>query len=96
MYQVKWIRYHDIEVINLELILADLESVEKRLLRVGKMAKQKDKDAMVEEPVLLKLREAFEEDKPARSVEFTEEELRVVKGLHLLTAKPMLYVANVV
>lgn len=84
----------DIEVINLELILADLESVEKRLLRVGKMAKQKDKDAMVEEPVLVKLRNAFEEEKPARSVEFTEEELRVVKGLHLLTAKPMLYVAN--
>lgn len=84
----------DIEVINLELILADLESVEKRLLRVGKMAKQKDKDAMVEEPILVKLRNAFEEEKPARSVDFTEEELRVVKGLHLLTAKPMLYVAN--
>ena len=42
----------DIEVINLELILADLESVEKRLARVVKMAKQKDKDAMVEEPIL--------------------------------------------
>ena len=84
----------DIEVINLELILADLESVEKRLQRVGKMAKQRDKDALVEEPVLLKLRAAFEEAKSARSVEFTEEELRVVKGLHLLTAKPMLYVAN--
>jgi len=85
----------DIEVINLELILADLESVEKRLQRVGKMAKQKDKDAMVEEPVLIKLRDAFEDEKPARSVEFTEEELRVAKGLHLLTIKPMLYVANV-
>jgi ribosome-binding ATPase len=85
----------DIEVINLELILADLESVEKRLQRVGKMAKQKDKDAMVEEPILIKLRDAFEDEKPARSVEFTEEELRVAKGLHLLTIKPMLYVANV-
>lgn len=85
----------DIEVINLELILADLESVEKRLQRVGKMAKQKDKDAMVEEPVLIKLRDAFEDEKPARSVEFTDEELRVAKGLHLLTIKPMLYVANV-
>ena len=50
---------------------------------------------MVEEPVLIKLRDAFEEEKPARSVEFTEEELRVVKGLHLLTIKPMLYVTNV-
>lgn len=85
----------DIEVINLELILADLESVEKRLLRVGKMVKQKEKEAMAEEPVLVKLLEAFEQEKPGRSVEFTEEELRVVKGLNLLTTKPMLYVANV-
>ncbi len=85
----------DIEVINLELILADLESVEKRLQRVAKMVKQKDKDAMIEEPVLIKLRDAFEEERPGRSVEFTEEELRIVKGFHLLTVKPMLYVANV-
>jgi GTP-binding protein YchF len=85
----------DIEVINLELILADLESVEKRSQRVGKMAKQKDKDAIVEEPILAKLLEAFEQEKPARSVEFAEEELRIVKGLNLLTSKPMLYVANV-
>ncbi|WP_019415743.1 redox-regulated ATPase YchF [Paenisporosarcina sp. TG20] len=85
----------DIEVINLELILADLESVEKRLLRVGKMVKQKDKEAMIEEPVLLKLLEGFENEKPGRSIDFTEEELRVVKGLNLLTSKPMLYVANV-
>lgn len=85
----------DIEVINLELILADLESVDKRLARVTKMAKQKDKDAMVEEPILTRLKEAFEEGKSGRSVDFTEDELRVVKGLHLLTIKPMLYVANV-
>ena len=85
----------DIEVINLELILADLESVDKRLSRVAKMAKQKDKDAMVEEPILTRLKTAFEEGKSARSVEFSEEELRVVKGMHLLTIKPMLYVANV-
>ncbi|MFJ7972907.1 redox-regulated ATPase YchF [Psychrobacillus sp. NPDC096389] len=85
----------DIEVINLELILADLESVDKRLARVAKMAKQKDKDAMVEEPILTRLKEAFEAGKPGRSVDFSEEELRVVKGLHLLTIKPMLYVANV-
>ena len=59
------------------------------------MAKQKDKDAMVEEPILTSLKEAIEAEKPARSVEFSEEELKVVKGLHLLTIKPMLYVANV-
>lgn len=85
----------DIEIINLELILADLESVDKRLTRVSKMAKQKDKDSMAEEPVLLKLKEAFENDQPARSVEMTPEEFNLIKGMHLLTIKPMLYVANV-
>ncbi|MDW0111240.1 redox-regulated ATPase YchF [Sporosarcina aquimarina] len=85
----------DIEVINLELILADMESVDKRLQRVAKMAKQKDKEAMIEEPILLKLRDAFEAGESARSVELTPEETAVVKGMHLLTIKPMLYVANV-
>lgn len=85
----------DIEVINLELILADLESVEKRLARSTKLLKQKDKEAMAEVPVLEKLKEAFLNEKPARSVELTEEEKFAVKGLHLLTIKPMLYVANV-
>ncbi|MGG0643758.1 redox-regulated ATPase YchF [Sporosarcina gallistercoris] len=85
----------DIEVINLELILADMESVDKRLQRVAKMAKQKDKEAMIEEPVLLKLRDAFEAGESARSVDLTPEETAIVKGMHLLTIKPMLYVANV-
>lgn len=85
----------DIETINLELILADLESVEKRIGRVEKLAKQKDKDAVIEFEVLQKLREAFEAGKPARMAEFTEDELKVAKGLHLLTIKPVLYVANV-
>ncbi|MDS9471844.1 redox-regulated ATPase YchF [Sporosarcina pasteurii] len=86
---------HDIEVINLELILADMESVDRRLERVSKMAKQKDKEAMVEEPVLLKLKEAFENEQPARSVELSEDEYALIKGMNLLTIKPMLYVANV-
>ncbi|GLB59215.1 redox-regulated ATPase YchF [Cytobacillus sp. NCCP-133] len=85
----------DIEVINLELILADLESVEKRIGRVSKLAKQKDKDSVFELEILEKLKEAFEADKPARTVEFTEEQMKLVKGLHLLTIKPVLYVANV-
>ncbi|WP_102348078.1 redox-regulated ATPase YchF [Bacillus sp. Marseille-P3661] len=85
----------DIETINLELILADLESVDKRIDRVGKMAKQKDKDAVAEHEVLVMLKEAFEQGKMARTVEFTEEQMKVVKHLHLLTIKPMLYVANV-
>ena len=85
----------DIEVINLELILADMESVEKRIQRVAKMAKQKDKEAMVEEPILTKIKAALEAEKPARSVELSDDEKKAIKGLHLLTIKPMLYVANV-
>ncbi|MGD6858069.1 redox-regulated ATPase YchF [Bacillus infantis] len=85
----------DIETINLELILADLESVEKRIARVGKMAKQKDKEAVAELEVLELLKDAFESDKPARTVEFTEEQHKIAKNLHLLTIKPVLYVANV-
>lgn len=85
----------DIETINLELILADLESIERRIERVGKMARQKDKDAMREFEVLSKLKDAFEANQPARVVEFNEEQEKMVKGLHLLTSKPILYVANV-
>jgi GTP-binding protein YchF len=85
----------DIETINLELILADLETVDKRIERVGKMAKQKDKDAMFEYDILARLKETFEAGKAARTLSFTEEEMKVVKQLHLLTIKPMLYVANV-
>lgn len=86
---------NDIEVINLELILADMESVDRRFERVSKMAKQKDKEAMIEEPVLLKLKEAFENEQPARSVDLSEDEFALIKGMNLLTIKPMLYVANV-
>ncbi|WP_100405869.1 redox-regulated ATPase YchF [Bacillus solitudinis] len=85
----------DISVINLELILADYESIEKRMTRVGKLAKTKDKDAVAELEVLELLREAFENEKPARSIEFTDEQQNIVKQLHLLTSKPVLYVANV-
>mgnify|MGYP005989411891 CR=1 FL=1 len=85
----------DIEVINLELILADMESIEKRIARAAKLVKQRDKEAVAEEPVLFKLREAFEAGKLARSIDFTEDEMRIAKNLNLLTLKPMLYVANV-
>ncbi|WP_138419145.1 redox-regulated ATPase YchF [Aquibacillus sediminis] len=85
----------DIETINLELILADLESVTKRIQRVEKMARQKDKEAVAEFEVLSKIKEALENEKPARAVEFSDEQSKLVKGLHLLTSKPILYVANV-
>ena len=85
----------DIEIINLELILADLETVNKRLVRVEKLARQKDKDAVAEHDILMKIKDGLEEEKPVRALEFTEDQHKIVKGLHLLTSKPMLYVANV-
>lgn len=86
----------DIETINLELILADLESVNKRFTRVEKIARtQKDKDAVLEFSVLSKIKPVLEDGKSARTIEFTEDEQKVVKGLFLLTTKPVLYVANV-
>ncbi|TMW72018.1 redox-regulated ATPase YchF [Alteribacter natronophilus] len=85
----------DIEVINLELILADMETVEKRLAKVEKMARQKDKEAMYELEILEKFKDAFENEKPARSVSLTEEQAKFAKGMHLLTMKPVLYAANV-
>lgn len=85
----------DIETINLELVLADLESVEKRYGRVAKVAKTKDKDAVAELAVLDKIKPALEAGQPVRSLEWTEDELPIVKGMFLLTSKPVLYVANV-
>lgn len=85
----------DIEIINMELILADLETVNKRYQRVEKMARQKDKEAMFEYDVLTKLKEGLETEIPARAMEFTEDQWKIVKELQLLTSKPVLYVANV-
>lgn len=85
----------DIETINLELILADLESVDKRVDKVAKLARIKDKEAIVEHDILVRLKETFEAGLPARSIDFTDDELKVVKGMHLLTIKPILYVSNV-
>lgn len=85
----------DIDVINLELILADLEAVDKRIARVGKMAKQKDKDSVAELAVLELVKETLENNQPARTVELSDDQKRIAHHLHLLTFKPMLYVANV-
>ena len=85
----------DIEVINMELVLADLESVEKRLPKLEKMARQKDKDAVNEVRILTRIKEALEEGDPVRSLEFTEEDQKYVNQAQLLTSKEMLYIANV-
>jgi GTP-binding protein YchF len=85
----------DIEIINLELILADLESVEKKIERTRKNLKGGDKKVQLEMDVLVKLKEAFENEQPARSLDLEEEERSAVRDLHLLTIKPILYVSNV-
>ncbi|MGY4105090.1 redox-regulated ATPase YchF [Ignavigranum ruoffiae] len=85
----------DIETINLELILADLESIDKRLSKTSKMAKAKNAEAMAELEVLEKLKEALEANRLANSVEFSKEQEPIVKSLFLLTRKKMLYVANI-
>lgn len=85
----------DIETINLELILADLESIDKRITRVEKLARLKDKEAVMELNILTRLKDALEHNKMANSVEFNKEEEPIVRGLFLLTRKPMLYVANI-
>ncbi|PTX62425.1 hypothetical protein C8P63_10520 [Melghirimyces profundicolus] len=85
----------DMETINLELILADLESVERRLERVARQKKSGDRNAEKEYNVLEKLREGLVEGKPARRLALEEEELERVKSLNLLTLKKMLIAANV-
>ncbi|HDC8848248.1 TPA: redox-regulated ATPase YchF, partial [Staphylococcus aureus] len=85
----------DIEVINMELVLADLESVEKRLPRIEKLARQKDKTAEMEVRILNTIKEALENGKPARSIDFNEEDQKWVNQAQLLTSKKMLYIANV-
>ena len=85
----------DIEIINTELCLADLESVDKRLQRIAKLAKSGDKDARVEAPILEKVSVALGDAIPVRAQGLTEDELEILKDLTLLTAKKSLYVANV-
>lgn len=84
----------DIEVINLELILADLQSISKRLLNIGSEIRKGTKSAVIENEALLKLKTALENGKLASSVSFEEKELEEVKKLCLLTMKPILYVLN--
>ena len=84
----------DIEVINLELILADTDTVTKRKANVVRDVKRGDKLAIVEEAVLTKIEAALNAGKLASTADITKEELPVVKALHLLTMKPFLYVLN--
>jgi ribosome-binding ATPase len=84
----------DIEIINLELILTDLDQVERRIERTRKQART-SKEAQFELTVLEKLIPLFNAEKPARQAELVEEEIAAIQGLGLLTLKPIIYAANV-
>ncbi len=84
----------DIAVINLELILADFETVTKRLSNLQKDVKKGDKDAVMEDDILRRVEKVLEEGKLANSIDYTEEEFKKIKSLNLLTSKPMIYGLN--
>lgn len=85
----------DVETINLELIFADLEMVEKRLEKTRKLMKSGEKKYKIEVELLERLAALLESGKPARALELSEEEQEIAKEIDLLTSKPVLYAANV-
>ncbi|KHO62823.1 GTP-binding protein [Thermoanaerobacter sp. YS13] len=84
----------DVEIITLELILADMEVIERRLQKTSKLARN-DKKATFELEILEKIKKGLDEGKPVRALQFTEEEKSFVSQLMLLTYKPVMYVANI-
>lgn len=85
----------DIEIINLELVMADLQTVDNRIGKIERKATMaKEKDAIVEYNILKKIKEVLLEGKAARSLDLDKDETLLVKNFALLTLKPMIYVAN--
>ena len=86
----------DIEIINTELILSDLEIATNRLSKIEKKAETtKDKEAMFEVGILRKIKDSLEKSIPIRLIEFTEDEFLLIKNFNFITAKKLIYVANV-
>ena len=85
----------DIEIINTELCLADLDTVEKRRQRIEKIAKSGDKEARAEMPLLDRIIEALGDATPVRALDLNEDEVEMIKELTLLTAKKSVFVANI-
>lgn len=86
----------DIEVINLELIFSDLEIIDNRINKLGKKAQtSKNKDDVKEYNLLLRIKENLEKNIPARKLELDADEQKIISGFRLITAKPIIYVANV-
>ncbi|WP_028294720.1 redox-regulated ATPase YchF [Oceanobacter kriegii] len=85
----------DIDIINTELVLADMESCEKQLQRVTRTAKGGDKTAIAQKALLEKLIPHFEDGKTARMLDMNDDEQKLARTFHLLTTKPTMYIANV-
>jgi len=85
----------DIETIDTELALSDLDTVEKTLDRVSRVAKSGDKDAQKQMVLLEKVKAQLDQAKPARAMDLAKEEVAGLKNMHLLTMKPVMYIANV-
>ena len=85
----------DINIIKLELILSDMEAIEKRLDKAKAMFKTGDKKYVAEAELLQRIYDCLESEKPVRSLDFTDDERDYVKGLFLLTSKPVIYAANI-
>ncbi|MBL4622587.1 MAG: redox-regulated ATPase YchF, partial [Immundisolibacteraceae bacterium] len=85
----------DIEVINTELALADMEAVERNLHQAAKLVRTGDKPAMVREKLLQRLKDHLDQALPVRTLNLDEEEVESLYELHLLTIKPVMYIANV-
>lgn len=85
----------DIEIINTELALADLEAVEKQLLKAEKNAKTGQKEALQLRDTLKMFKDVLDDGRPARAMDLDESQAKILHSLHLLTAKPVMYVANV-
>jgi len=85
----------DVETINTELALADMDSVERALIRVAKNTRSGNKDAVAQKELLDRLYEHLGEGLPARSFELSDDESKLLREIHLITIKPLLFIANV-
>ena len=86
---------NDIEVINTELALADMESVEKAINKTSKVAKSGDKDAKAKLAVLEQVRDHLDKGEPVRTLDLDDDQIKLIRDLFLLTIKPTMYIANV-
>ncbi|WP_300381807.1 redox-regulated ATPase YchF [Clostridium sp.] len=85
----------DIETINLELIFADLEVIERRMERTAKLARSGDKKSKEEYAIMERIKEHLEKNLPIRTMEVNEDEQEIIKGLFMITSKPALYACNI-